>query len=508
VLSLQLQIDAEAAVAARTQQYLRKLEEFRAVSAARAQQPPSGSQQQQQLHHAHSPLRLQRHAGGAQGEESKCSEDNSPPLSGTSASSAAQAGLVEQQLLHSRDALLQCTEANDAFHDPARAIALRAQPFPIHAPFTPSHAYMLRLLVSTSASLSSSSLPAVLPSSLLDRIDVFLHERSSLLEEKRTVSSAWRVVQTFVGLQAQRKLVPATQADGIATSTAGGSELAGLSVHVLINLFHCRFQRQQLLLELRLEDFQRLRDELREVLLLFFDALLLTDPATDSAACPSDALAGLTAPPAGASAAELACWSEALMHTRAIAHATALPAAYRNVDVRTYTSMVTRRRSALFSMPRDQLVQCAQLVQLLFFDVAQTIALTTELDSPVEASATMHALLMQQQKRHHASAAQPAAAASSAAAGSHAAASSKPMVAAAYDGFVCSLPESKDDPVSLSPPVPASSGTPAPAQVTPRSHPRSYQPQQQPQTPQAHSAGSGSGGKFRPQHRHHPYHAR
>jgi hypothetical protein len=427
VLSFQLQIDAEAAVAARTQQYLRKLEEFRAVSAARAQQPPSGSQQHQQLHHAHSPLRLQRHAGGAQGEESKCSEDNSPPLSGTSASSAAQAALVEQQLLHSRDALLQCTEANDAFHDPARAAALRVQPSPIHAPFTPSHAHMLRLLVSSSSS-SSSSLPAIFPYSLLYRIDVFLRERSSLLEEKRTVSSAWRVVQTFVDLQAQRKLVPATQADGTAISGAGGSELAGLSVHVLINLFHCRFQRQQLLFELRLEEFQRLRDELREVLLLFFDALLLTDDAPDSAACRSDALAGLTAPPAGASAAELACWREALMHTRALAHATALPASYRNADVRTYASMVTRRRSALFSLPRDQLMQCAQLVQLLFFDLVQTITLTTELDSPVEASATMHALLMKQQQRHQASTAQPMAAAA-AGAGSHAVAASSKSVA-------------------------------------------------------------------------------
>jgi len=502
VLALQLQLDAEAAVAARTQRYLKKLEEFRAVSAARAQQPPSGSQQQ----HSHSPPR--RLPGGAQGEESKGSEDNSPPLSGASMSSAAYATRVEQLLLHFRDELLQCTDAHDALQDPTRAESVTAQPFPIHPPFTSTHARLLRCIASEMG--ISAAVPAAVPPSLDALIERFLRERTSILDEKCAVAAAWRTVQTMADLQAQRSGGQAVAVTSAAGQVADCAELAGLSLRVLLNIFHCRFQREQLLLELRLEELQQLRHELRELLLRLFDALVLQvssrDHGNDFVGTTGDhPLAGMCAPPADATPAEHTRWQRAMDQVRALEYAAECPSSYRAGDGRAQGQQVLQRTisGSLAGLGRDELVQLAQLVQHLFFDVAQALALPTRMDAPLLPSAPLRAL-QQQQLQQQAQQHQESRVDSTGVPLGGAAASSSKLVG---DAFACSA-ESKEEHVSMSPPAPASA-TPAAGQVTPRSvaraastrHARSFQ------APPP-SAQSGSGGKFRPQHRHHPYHAR
>ena len=126
VLALQVRIDADGAIAAHTAAYLAKLDEFRSLSCAL---PSSGSQQQQYQQQSRDHRRGSdgAYSGGAQLEESKQSQESSPPSSSSvnSVSSAVHASRVEQQLLHSRDELLQCVEARDKLAALALPVSLR-----------------------------------------------------------------------------------------------------------------------------------------------------------------------------------------------------------------------------------------------------------------------------------------------------------------------------------------------------------------------------------------------
>lgn len=254
VLALQVRIDSDGAIAARTAAYLAKLDEFRTLSRAL---PSSGSQQQQQ----HPQSRDQRRGsggafsgGGAQLEESKQSQESSPSSSSsaTSVSSAVHASRVEQQLLHSRDELLQCMEARDklaALAFPSAAADDPLEPL-THQEFSATHLRLLRVL----SAPTQADLPPLIPAGVLGLAARFLEERSSILAERRSLDSAWHLVQTALDMQAERTLQlislddaapAAAPAAAGAPSAATATELGTVAIDVLLNVFHCRFQKQE-----------------------------------------------------------------------------------------------------------------------------------------------------------------------------------------------------------------------------------------------------------------------
>ena len=512
VLALQVALDADAAVAARTASYLAKLDEFRALSRSL---PSSGSQQQQQQ-----ALHYQR-SGGAQGhEESKSQEEASPPSSAASAShsAAAIASRVEQQLLHSRDQLLQCIEAKERW-----AATSGSSDAPVDAPgelthpeFTATHLRILQLLCgSTSAAATAASAassaddsPSLLPASLIDSISLFLSERRSILQEKQQVESAWRIVQSVLHVQADRAAVAQSHASSAsataaasasAASIAASSDLSALSVSVLLNVLHCRFQRAEYLLQLRVEAFQPLLTAVSELLLRVYDAMAASAQSRDDPAVPPP-------PASNAPVAVRAAWKSIVAHSAAIAHAAATPASYRSVDLAAVTIVELRSVCpSLLALAPSDLVACAELLQRLYCDVHSTIAM-----QPHNLEARRAALFPVASS----AAAAPATSSRSPVLGSsysphHDPHASAVAASAASDGY--------EDDVSMSPPLAA---TPSAAQITPRPHRQNHhsarkaarmqQQQQQPQQRHAAAASTFSAIKFpnalyRAQHRQHPY---
>lgn len=237
VLALQVRIDADGAIAARTAAYLAKLDEFRTLSRAL---PSSGSQQQQ--HQQQQKSRDHRrgsdgaYSGGAQLEESKQSQESSPPSSSSvnSVSSAVHASRVEQQLLHSRDELLQCVEARDklaALASPSVAADDPLEPL-THREFTATHLRLLRVL----SAPAKADLPPLIPSGVLELVSRFLEERASILAEKRSLDAAWHLVQTALDMQAERAL-QLTSLDDAAVAAAAA---AALSTTTAKELGDCR----------------------------------------------------------------------------------------------------------------------------------------------------------------------------------------------------------------------------------------------------------------------------
>lgn len=500
VLAVQVILDCDAAVQARTTSYLAKLDEFRALSRSL---PSSGSQQQQQQ-----ALHYQR-AGGAQGEESKSQEESSPPSSANSAtqSAAAIASRVEQQLLHSRDQLLQCIEAKERW-----AAVSGTSDAPLDAPgelahpeFTATHLRLLQLLCGSTAAPAAAASTAddsslLLPSALVDSISQFLSERRSILEEKQAVETSWRIVQSVLAVQADRASSAAAHAASAASAhaaaastvaSAASTDLSALSVSVLLNVLHCRFQRAEYLLQLRVEPFHRLLASVADLLLRVYDAM---------AAAMAPAAPVVPPPAPSAPAAVHAAWKSIVDHSAAIAHAAATPLSWRSVDLAAVT--VVEQRSVCPGMqhlaPSD-LIACAESLQLLYCDVHATIAL-----HPHNLEARKAALFPVAS-----AAAAPAASSRSPVLSSQHQLDSHAAAAAAAD-------DGDEEDVSMSPPVAA---TPSAAQITPRpqktatsarkARMQQHHPHQQQRYAASTATSSGAikfpNALYRAQHRPHPY---
>ena len=553
VLSLQLHLNAESAVNVRTAAYLTKLEEFRTISRTL---PSSGSQQQQQqaLHyqqHNQQQQHLQQQrrsggggSGGAQSEDGKSQhEECSPPSSSVSStSSAAPASRVEQQLLHSRDQLLQCMEMRDRIEATAAAAAAAggcgattaAEDDPLtpvmrHPEFTPTHFRIMQMLLldepthSAAAPLTASSSAAalsatpLLSSTLLSLVARFLADRSSLLAERAQVEAAWRVLQTVRDVQAQQQQQQQQQPQQ--QPAPGVPGLGSLTVDVLLNLFECRFQKQRLILELRTEPFQSLLlSKVAELMLRLYDALVLVLVAKEPPPLPqrlAHLATTLPPPPAlTAPSAVHAAWRHTVQQARAVEHAQNTPASFRNMDLRALTQPQQRAVDpSLQRLSAADLRMCAECCRLLYCDVRTTIAMQP------------HVAVDAPQARPLRSPAHPAAVAGDAPAVVAIVAAAAASAAAAAAPTTSSSPHSDpllhddDDSASiLTPPA----ATPAAAQVTPRpkaAHAKksnkhgqqhAHQHQQQQQRHQQPQTSSGSGGKFPNavfrRERAHPYH--